>query len=285
MPLWLTDFLTRTGDTLLETLLALIYPAAFFLVLAFLVKGKRAAQDISRAVPETGLNAQLILFNLIFVTPLLALLVILLTDMAKSMGFVSIGTEFWAQLPFGLTLFAAVFIGDFVGYWRHRFEHCRLLWPSHAIHHSDTQMTWFTLERFHPINRVTTVVIDSGALLLLGFPEEAILANNLVRHYYGYLIHADLPWRYGPLAYLFVSPVMHRWHHAADVEAYNTNYATVFSVFDRAFGTYRVPGPCDVALGVDDNMGSGLFGQLSYPFRGRSYKRLFANPTSSHSGH
>ena len=249
MPLWLTDFLSRSADSLLETLIALSYPAAFFLILAILVKRRRVMRDITRALPETGLNAQIILFNLIFITPLLAGMAVLMTDLTEGSGFRILTPDFWQQLPFGLTLFAAVFIGDFTGYWRHRLEHCKLLWPSHAIHHSDTQMTWFTLERFHPINRITTFVIDSSVLLLLGFPEEAILANNLVRHYYGYLIHADLPWQYGPLSYVMGSPVMHRWHHAADVEAYNTNYATVFSVFDRAFGTYRVPGPCNVPLG------------------------------------
>ena len=54
-------------------------------------------------------------------------------------------------------------------------------------------MTWLTLERFHPVNRITTFVLDNPALLLLGLPAYAIIANNLVRHYYGYLIHADLP--------------------------------------------------------------------------------------------
>ncbi len=65
------------------------------------------------------------------------------------------------------------------------------------IHHSDTDMTWLTLSRFHPINRITTALIDTFFLALLGFPTWALVANNLVRHYYGEFIHADLPWTYG----------------------------------------------------------------------------------------
>ena len=161
-----------------------------------------------------------------------------------------------------------LFLGDFVSYWRHRVEHTRWFWPAHVIHHSDTDMTWLTLSRFHPINRVTTAVIDTFALALLGFPTWALVANNLVRHYYGEFIHADLPWMYGRLRTVFVSPVMHRWHHARDVTGTGSNFATVFSVFDRAFGTYYVPGLCNVPLGVTDDQypGPGVLRHLLHPF-------------------
>ena len=61
------------------------------------------------------------------------------------------------------------------------------------------------------------VAIDTSLLAMLGFPTWALVANSLVRHYYGEFIHADLPWMYGRFTSLFVSPVMHRWHHARDV--------------------------------------------------------------------
>ena len=113
-------------------------------------------------------------------------------------------------------LSVAVFIGDFTGYWRHRLEHTRILWPSHAVHHSDTEMTWLTLARFHPFNRLTTFTIDSAVLLWLGLPPFAVIANALVRQYYGYFIHAIC---LGPMAHWARSssrPAMHRWHHAKD---------------------------------------------------------------------
>jgi hypothetical protein len=74
------------------------------------------------------------------------------------------------------------------------------------------------------------------------------------------------------LKFALVSPAMHRWHHAQDKAAYNTNFATVFSVFDLAFGTFRVPGPCNVALGVPEVMGKGFVGQLIHPLRPSSYR-------------
>src|SRR5690606_10744731 len=150
--------------------------------------------------------------------------------------------ETWQEIPLWLSAFIAIFIGDFVGYWRHRLEHTAPLWPAHAIHHADTAMTWTTGLRFHPINRLPTALIDTSALALLGVPPEAIAINAYARHYYGLFIHMDLPWTYGALGRVFVSPAMHRWHHIRDAEGAGVNFATVFSVFDRAFRTHATPG-------------------------------------------
>src|SRR4030095_12957580 len=90
----------------------------------------------------------------------------------------------WDVVGRGPTMFAVVFLGDFFSYWRHRLEHTRLLWPAHAIHHSDTEMTWLTLGRFHPIDRAVTAGVDIALLALLGFPDLALVFHEIVRHYY-----------------------------------------------------------------------------------------------------
>jgi sterol desaturase/sphingolipid hydroxylase (fatty acid hydroxylase superfamily) len=164
------------------------------------------------------------------------------------------------------TVAAAVVLGDFFGYWRHRAQHSRWLWPAHAIHHSDTQLTWLSLERMHPIDRVSSLA-DMVILSALGVPVWALAANALVRHYWGYVIHADLPWTLGKAGWVINSPAMHRWHHARDVEGSGHNFATVFSVFDRAFGTYHQPGPCTAPLGVTEPMGQGALGQYVHPLK------------------
>lgn len=270
----MTDFVFRAAESLQTAFYGLLVPALFFFAIGYFVKRKSLFSDMHKAARESGLNILLFAFNVVFVVPLITFLSVFFYDVAKSIGLPQVGGALWQGLTPVLVIFIAIFWGDFVGYWRHRFEHSALLWPSHAVHHSDTEMTWLTLERFHPINRLTTFLIDSLALMVLGFPPYAIAANNLVRHYYGYFIHADLPWTYGKWSALFVSPVMHRWHHAADVLAFNTNYATVFSIFDRVFGTYRVPGLCNVRLGVTDKMAPTLAGQLGYAFTRRAYARL-----------
>lgn len=56
----------------------------------------------------------------------------------------------------------AIVVGDFVGYWRHRLEHSRWLWPAHEFHRGDEKMNWSTICRFHPFNRASTTAIDMG---------------------------------------------------------------------------------------------------------------------------
>jgi sterol desaturase/sphingolipid hydroxylase (fatty acid hydroxylase superfamily) len=261
-----TSLLLSAARSLRIAIELLALSAAGFGFLALLVKGAEAIQAFRRAATELRVNLGLYLFDAIFIAPVLAVL-IALTRQAVAWAFPALTTiDLWSWAGRYGTFVAVLFLGDFISYGRHRLEHTRLLWPMHAIHHSDQAMSWITLVRFHPLNRVTTAVIDTGCLALFGFPEWALVANVMFRHYYGEFIHADLPWTYGPLAAVFVSPVMHRWHHARDVVGVGSNFATVFSVFDRAFGTYYVPGLCTVPLGVTDEMGAGAAGQLAYPF-------------------
>jgi sterol desaturase/sphingolipid hydroxylase (fatty acid hydroxylase superfamily) len=242
------------------------YSALFFGFISLLVKGRDAINAARRAVAEVRFNLTLYLLDAAFIAPLLAIAVAVIRAVVTKYSLRIISEDTWTMLGRPVMFVAVVFVGDFISYWRHRLEHTRWLWPAHAIHHSDTQMTWMTLSRFHPINRATTTCVDISCLAILGFPAWALVANELVRHYYGEFIHADLPWMYGPLRNVFVSPVMHRWHHARDVTGSGSNFATVFSVFDRAFGTYYVPGLCAVPLGVADDVGPGVIRQLVYPF-------------------
>ena len=245
----------------------LIVSAVYFAFLAVLVKGWDAFDAARRAAPEVRATLWLELTNLMFFAPVIGIAGTLTRDAVRHSSRVLVDERVWSYLGSYGTLIAVVFVGDFVGYCRHRFQHTRWLWPTHAIHHSDTQMTWVTILRFHPFDNLTSTLVDFTILALLGFPAWALVANAFVRNYYGQFIHADLPWTYGPLKRVFVSPVMHRWHHARDVEGAGSNFATVFSVFDRAFGTYYVPGLCTVPLGVVDEIRPSTVGRLLHPLR------------------
>nr|MBA2306056.1 sterol desaturase family protein [Acidobacteriota bacterium] len=185
--------------------------------IALLAKGREAIKAAVRAVAEVRLNLAFYFFDALFVAPLLTILIAGVRFVVTEYSLAVASERIWEVVGGPVTFIAVLFIGDFISYWRHRVEHTRWFWPAHVIHHSDADMTWLTLSRFHPINRVTTAAIDVFCLALLGFPTWALVANNLVRHYYGEFIHADLPWMYGRFQKVFVSPVMHRWHHARDV--------------------------------------------------------------------
>lgn len=258
--------LTQTGQAFWTAFSGLIWPALAFGVIAFIVRGKDAFRVARDAAPQVRINMTLFAIDIAFVTPLLVMALTFIGGLIQQAGLRLFSADHWSALPVWLVALAAIFAGDFIGYWRHRLEHTPFVWPAHAIHHSDTHMTWTTGLRFHPLNRVTTALIDTTFLALLGLPLWALMINNLTRHFYGLFIHMDLPWTYGPLRRVFVSPAMHRWHHIRDADGAGVNFATVFSVFDQAFGTYHVPSPCNVPLGVRDPIGKGAWGQLAWPF-------------------
>jgi len=276
MPDPVVSLFTDAAVSLWQAAELLILSASIFALLAIAIKGRQAIDEARKAAVESRVNLAIAFLDSLLVAPVIAVVVQLVRDAVSWSGLEILTPAQWTGAGTAVTFVAVIFIGDFVSYWRHRLEHTPLLWPSHAVHHSDAEMTWLTLQRFHPINRVTTSFVDILGLALLGFPEWALVANVMVRHYYGEFIHADLPWTYGPLKGVFVSPVMHRWHHARDVVGAGSNFATVFAVFDRTFGTYHVPGLCTVPLGVNDEMGQGTGSQLLYPLLvwGRDFKRL-----------
>lgn len=240
--------------------------ALFFLLLALVVNRGNLRQTLARLLPR-GLKVNLAVYalDILIVAGPLGYLLKQLSLFIAGHGFTIFDEASPASLPAPLLLLLTVFVGDGISYFRHRLEHSRLLWPAHVLHHSDDDMSWFTVFRFHPLNRLSTTVIDIGLLLALGIPGWAIAANLLIRHYYGMFIHAALPWTYGPLGRVLVSPAMHRWHHVLHGRGINSNYATVFSVFDQIFGSYYVPGPCTVPLGVRNVRHDALLEQLLLP--------------------
>ncbi|HEV2530471.1 sterol desaturase family protein [Phenylobacterium sp.] len=262
----LVHFLADDARGLWQSLVALAFGGVFFAGLARLAKPRTWVADGRAALPETRVNAVLSVVDQLTVTPAVAVFIAWMGTRLREHGLQLAAPEIWASIGPAPTFLVTVFTGDFIGYWRHRAQHSKWLWPAHAIHHSDTRLTWFSLERMHPIDRLGSA-LDTVILAALGFPFWAQAGNVFVRHYYGYFIHADVPWTYGRGSWVFNTPVMHRWHHARDVAGSGSNFATVFSVFDRAFGTFHQPGPCDVALGVREDMGRGAMGQYLHPFR------------------
>ena len=160
----LPDMLVSAGQTFWQALLAIAIPAPFFLLLAVVVKGRAAFSDARRAFAESRINLLIHFLDFILLTPLLALVSVALAKGFAATGLVLVHPDVWQGIPIILTGFVAVFAGDFIGYWRHRLEHSQWLWPSHAIHHSDTEMTWLTLLRFHPINRLSSLILDYAFL-------------------------------------------------------------------------------------------------------------------------
>ena len=143
----------------------------------------------------------------------------------------------------GLAGFVAAFLLlDALRYLVHRCKHAvPFLWRFHALHHSDPDLDVTTSVRLHPIEHLLNSGVFWLAVILLGIPASLVLAYGLAAFAIEALQHGNirLPERLERcLQPLLVTVDMHRIHHSVSFAQASCNYATVFSVWDRLFGTY-----------------------------------------------
>ncbi len=82
---------------------------------------------------------------------------------------------------------------------------------------------------------------------------------------WGFFIHANVRWRFGPLEWLVSTPAFHHWHHTR-TGPINRNYSSTLPWLDRIFGTHYLPADrLPEAYGIRAKMPDSLLGQLAYP--------------------
>ncbi|MDX2212305.1 MAG: sterol desaturase family protein [Oculatellaceae cyanobacterium bins.114] len=175
-----------------------------------------------------------------------------------------------ARLPLWVQGLIVILIGDFIGYWTHRVNHrFTPLWNFHAVHHSAEIIDWLTAVRIHPINDIFSKGLKIIPILLMGFSPIAAELYSPILFSYIALIHANVPWSYGPFRYVISSPAFHRWHHEMDKKAWGKNYAGLFPIYDLIFGTFYLPrGEQPKEFGIyGETMTDNFIGQMLYPFR------------------
>jgi sterol desaturase/sphingolipid hydroxylase (fatty acid hydroxylase superfamily) len=167
--------------------------------------------------------------------------------------------------------FEVLLLGDLAGYWVHRLFHGRWLWPFHAVHHASRHLDWLSSVRLHPVNDVLSRLAGAVPVLLLGFPPTVLAGYVPFLTLWAILLHANVPWTFGPFRYVLASPAFHRWHHTAEDEGKDKNFAGLFPFLDVLFGTFHMPpGRPAPEVGLrQETVPEGLVAQLLYPFRAR----------------
>jgi len=174
-----------------------------------------------------------------------------------------------STLPMVLQCVLILLVQDVMMYWLHRLFHGNALWKFHAIHHSPTSIDWMTSARFHPVNSLLYSSLADVAVLLAGFSPQAMIWLAPLNTIYSGMVHANLNWTFGPLRFVFASPVFHRWHHTSVKEGGMKNFAPTFPFLDVLFGTFYMPaGRRPEKYGVfDDNFPQTFWKQMLHPFK------------------
>ena len=139
-----------------------------------------------------------------------------------------------------LVFVIAFVLDDFRYYWVHRFGHrMRWMWAAHVIHHSSQHYNLATALRQTWTGAFTPGFIFGVPLYIIGI-EPAVIAFcagiNLV---YQFWIHTEAINRFPKwFEAVMNTPSHHRVHHATNPQYLDANYAGVFIIWDRMFGTF-----------------------------------------------
>jgi sterol desaturase/sphingolipid hydroxylase (fatty acid hydroxylase superfamily) len=174
----------------------------------------------------------------------------------------------WARLAAGLVA------GEVGYYWGHRLSHeIPLLWRFHSIHHSAEDVDFLVNSRAHPVDLVFGRFCGLVPMYVFGLAGPNSAAGSqvpflvlLIGTIWGFFIHANLRWRFGPLEWLVSTPAFHHWHHTR-TGAINHNYASTLPFLDRIFGTHHLPRDAwPESYGIKAKIPDSLGDQLLYPF-------------------
>ena len=181
--------------------------------------------------------------------------------------------EFSGALPLWVRVGIGMVLGEATYYWAHRAMHqVPLLWRFHAVHHAAEEVDWLVSTRAHPVDIALGHLAGLVPLYAFGLAQPLGQSTDLapllfvvIGMGWGFFIHANLPWRLGPLRWVISTPGFHHWHHTR-ADHVDRNFASLLPGFDVLFGTYYLPREMPAEYGVRDPIAADMAGQLIEPF-------------------
>ncbi|MFZ5524552.1 MAG: sterol desaturase family protein [Pseudomonadota bacterium] len=184
------------------------------------------------------------------------------------------------EWPIPAQVLLLIISADFMRYWLHRWSHeTPLLWRLHAVHHSTDRLYWLNTSRFHPIEKTLQFMLDSLPFILMGVDPRVIGFWFVLYSVNGFFQHSNIRLFFGPLSGIFSTAELHRWHHSQIPAESNSNYANVFILWDRLFGTYNRPAREIGTLGLlNPDYPMGIVQQMKAPFVAELYRHNESSP-------
>jgi alkylglycerol monooxygenase len=128
---------------------------------------------------------------------------------------------------------------DLCFYWFHRIAHeYAAPWATHVVHHQSEEYNLAVALRQSAFESCFAWIFYLP-LALLGFPPAWYLAMSALNLLYQFWVHTEAIGRLGPLEWVLNTPSHHRVHHARNPKYLDKNYAGMFIIWDRMFGTFQ----------------------------------------------
>lgn len=147
---------------------------------------------------------------------------------------------------------------DLIGYFAHYLTHVvPFLWRYHRFHHSAQSFCVLTARRA-AIGDLLFIqfCVGIGFKMFIGVPSyETILILLAIKTFVSMFAHADLPWDFGILGNIFVSPRFHKFHHSSHEEHLDKNFGMLFSFWDIIFRTASIEYLKDKSISDRINLG------------------------------
>lgn len=143
-----------------------------------------------------------------------------------------------------LVFLLAIILIDFASYWSHRFNHeINLMWNRHIVHHSSEEFNLSCALRQSISGLVGVYFFLYIPMAIIGIPGKVIAIVAPLHLFAQFWYHTRLINRMGFLENIIVTPSHHRVHHAINPEYIDKNYAAIFIIWDKLFGTFKAESP------------------------------------------
>jgi len=223
---------------------------------------------LSHAMNNVGLGV----LNALVTSVVFAGVLLAVCEAARNGGF---GVLHWLGAPTWATWVLAIVLLDGWMYLWHRLNHAvGLLWRFHSVHHSDEDVDATSAVRFHTGEIVLSSLARLAVVPVLGITIGQLLVYELILLPVIMFHHSNVRVPHSidrVVRLVIVTPWMHWVHHSRYQPETDSNFASILSVWDRVFGTYRLrsdPRTLNLGLdGYDRNRSSTLWGMLVSPFR------------------
>lgn len=127
-----------------------------------------------------------------------------------------------------------------LAYWTYHWASHRVnfFWATHAVHHQSEEYNLTTALRQSWFSSLTSWIFYAP-LALVGFSPAMFVAMSTINTLYQFWIHTRTVGTLGPLEWVLNTPSHHRVHHGTDPRYLDKNYAGIFILWDRLFGTFE----------------------------------------------